>query len=480
MPPTSKCYTDKWLFRWEGPASQFTRIGKLFEEKTSSGKRGLDSLSTKAANQTILLHWKQVVSYNSVDSWIRIALQKVANTWAIEPKGDITQGNTTEPMRKQTKVSRKARVPDQVRNSETDAAPAQRPRRNPVASLPAPSATEAGNHVTVQSSPLATEAGNPWNMRPEISAKGADNHQDVSRPPVTSAAAAGLSWAAEDAIDPWLPWLVAAQGRVPVEEILERFQAQYRFAGPLAEGASSIVQKIVRIADNRMMVCKTTRAGVLKPSQIFQEVVLLNSCRHPNIVELVDVFMHKALAREGATPLVACHQIFEDAGLPLSECCKDKGLPIEQIQSIASQCLAGLARLHLYDIVHNDLKPPNILVDGSKVRLADLGVAFVDREGSMVPTPAGTIWYRPPEALLKSPRVQTSLDIWAMGCVMVEISQGQDRLPFEETTLWKWSRPFLHVWGRQLARPGQSSNDGQVGAGISSHRLPRHGLIQSG
>ena len=93
---------------------------------------------------------------------------------------------------------------------------------------------------------------------------------------------------------------------------------------------------------------------------------------------------------------------------------------------LLAQMLDGLAHLHAHGIMHRDLKPDNILVDAhGHARIADMGAAAV------VGTPLGqvhrvtSLCYRSPEMLRRHP-YDTSSDMWAMGCVlvnMIEIEQ---------------------------------------------------------
>ena len=40
-----------------------------------------------------------------------------------------------------------------------------------------------------------------------------------------------------------------------------------------------------------------------------------------------------------------------------------------------------------------------------------------------------TLWYRPPDVLLGSTDYNTSLDIWGVGCIFIEMHNGQPCFP---------------------------------------------------
>ena len=83
--------------------------------------------------------------------------------------------------------------------------------------------------------------------------------------------------------------------------------------------------------------------------------------------------------------------------------------------------------MHLYDIVHHDLKCANILVNpemGHHTCIADFGSAFFDRGGQSADfrtVGQGTPNYLPPEALLGSTVYGTACDVWSLGCVLSEV-----------------------------------------------------------
>ena len=91
------------------------------------------------------------------------------------------------------------------------------------------------------------------------------------------------------------------------------------------------------------------------------------------------------------------------------------------------QVLGALGRLHAYDVVHNDLKPANIMIDVSDhVRVIDFVNSSIDRQGAH-PCPGsdrpGTLNYQAPETLLALSGMQTTaVDMWAAGCVLAELA----------------------------------------------------------
>jgi serine/threonine-protein kinase len=113
-------------------------------------------------------------------------------------------------------------------------------------------------------------------------------------------------------------------------------------------------------------------------------------------------------------------------------------LPSDKAVEIARQLCAGLAAAHDRGVLHRDLKPGNVMLDGrGRVRITDFGLAIRaedDRGGAEV---GGTPAYMAPEQLAgKGASVQS--DLYALGLVLYELFTG--RKAFEAATLAEWRR----------------------------------------
>lgn len=77
---------------------------------------------------------------------------------------------------------------------------------------------------------------------------------------------------------------------------------------------------------------------------------------------------------------------------------------------------------------HHDLKPANVLVEGSTFVLADFGLSRFKDASEWSATPARTVhrYYTPPECWrpdnrLEKPIIHRSSDIWSLGCIIAEV-----------------------------------------------------------
>lgn len=100
------------------------------------------------------------------------------------------------------------------------------------------------------------------------------------------------------------------------------------------------------------------------------------------------------------------------------------------------QIAKGLLFLHSGNVLHRDLKPSNILINmDCSVKVADFGISKVikTKERMQMTDYVATRWYRPPEVLLGSPIYGKPVDIWGLGCILVELYIQKPLFPGQST-----------------------------------------------
>ena len=89
---------------------------------------------------------------------------------------------------------------------------------------------------------------------------------------------------------------------------------------------------------------------------------------------------------------------------------------------IAKQLCQALAYLHAMNIIHQDMKPANVLVYDIKIELCDFGFSRVKSLNDATKTHChelpGTVMFMSPEMILTK-KVYLASDIWALVCTIL-------------------------------------------------------------
>lgn len=161
------------------------------------------------------------------------------------------------------------------------------------------------------------------------------------------------------------------------------------------------------------------------PSTAIREISLMKELKHENIVALHDVIHTES-------KLMLVFEYMDGDLKKYMDTNGDRGaLKPMLIKSFMYQLLKGIDFCHQNRVLHRDLKPQNLLINGKgQLKLGDFGLARAF--GIPVNTFSNevvTLWYRAPDVLLGSRTYNTSIDIWSVGCIMAEMYTGRPLFP---------------------------------------------------
>jgi CTD kinase subunit alpha len=181
--------------------------------------------------------------------------------------------------------------------------------------------------------------------------------------------------------------------------------------GKVFKGLNVYTKKLVALKKIKM---EGERDGF--PVTAVREIKLLQSLKHPNIVNLQEVMVEKN----------DCFMVFEYLSHDLTGLLNHPSYQLNAAQKkdLAKQMFEGLDYLHKRGVLHRDIKAANILVSSDGIlKLADFGLArfYAKRHQLDYTNRVITIWYRSPELLLGETQYGPAVDIWSAACVLVEI-----------------------------------------------------------
>jgi serine/threonine protein kinase len=165
--------------------------------------------------------------------------------------------------------------------------------------------------------------------------------------------------------------------------------------------------------------------------RFLREAAAASALKHPNVVEIIDVFDFA----EGCPVMVMELLAGETLGAKLQ---RDERLSMEETAAVLLPVVSAVGAAHALGIVHRDLKPDNLfLLEGStepRVKVLDFGIAKLSAErylqegpsplltesGSMLGTPC----YMAPEQASGDNPVDHRADIWSLGVILYECLSG--------------------------------------------------------
>jgi serine/threonine protein kinase len=199
-------------------------------------------------------------------------------------------------------------------------------------------------------------------------------------------------------------------------EIIAR---RYRIVSLLGRGGMGEVYRADDLRLGHPVALKFVSAAVsrneLRLQRFVREVRLARQISHPNICRVYDI------AEVSGRHFLSMEYI---DGEDLSSLLRRVGrLPFDKALDVTHQICAALTAAHEKGVLHLDLKPANIMIDGrGRALITDFSIA-VSRPDEIAPG-AGTPAYMAPEQVMgRELTVQT--DLYALGLVMYEAFTGR-------------------------------------------------------
>ncbi|GAA5901739.1 hypothetical protein JCM6882_006054 [Rhodosporidiobolus microsporus] len=208
----------------------------------------------------------------------------------------------------------------------------------------------------------------------------------------------------------------------------------WRIGRTVGEGASGRVKlakhKVTGQYAAVKIVPKPRRSNQEKADKMLlgieREIVIMKLIEHPNVLRLMDVW-------ETGSELYLIMEYVE--GGELFDYLVSKGrLHADEARHYFQQIISGVDYCHRFNICHRDLKPENLLLDSEKnIKIADFGMAALERGGKLLETSCGSPHYASPEIVAGLNYHGSSSDIWSCGIILFALLNGN--LPFDHSDI---------------------------------------------
>ena len=176
-----------------------------------------------------------------------------------------------------------------------------------------------------------------------------------------------------------------------------------------------------------------------------REVQTMAQVRHPNVLQIYDYGSVK-VRQNGSSKQVQYIAMEYVPGNTFRYTMSEEGfndetdLLVEWLQNYFFPVLDGLEAIHSHNIIHRDMKPENILMDGETPKIADFGLARSPKLKAVSNSwdVKGTMPYMAPEQFADFRKAKIPADIYSLGKIIYEAIIGkldQKTVPFKAVRL---------------------------------------------
>ena len=261
----------------------------------------------------------------------------------------------------------------------------------------------------------------------------------------------GSLLAAHDTGDPFLERPANAALGMPSESPLgerlgKALEGRYAIEREVAHGGMARVFLARDLRHDRRVAIKVLReelAAAVGAERFLEEIRVTASLQHPHILPLFDSGSAGCPPEAGGGLLWYVMPFVEGETLR-ARLLREGRLPVDIAVQFAREMADALEHAHHHGVVHRDVKPENVLLQGGHAVVADFGIALalehaggdrLTRTGIMIGTPQ----YMAPEQATGERAIDARADVYALGAVLHEMLAGES--PFaaasQAAVLWR-------------------------------------------
>ncbi|HEY8256713.1 MAG TPA: protein kinase [Gemmatimonadales bacterium] len=234
----------------------------------------------------------------------------------------------------------------------------------------------------------------------------------------------------------------------PLDRLRAALVDRYEVDREVGRGGMAIVYLARDLRHDRDVAIKVLKpefATAVPAERFLREIRIVAQLKHPYILPLFD-----SGDADGVLYYVMPYVQGQSLRARLHE---ETQLPLQEALRITGEVAEALSYAHTRGLVHCDVKPGNILLDGEHALLADFGIArAVTAAGGEALTSTGLIVgtpeYMSPEQGSYHGKLDARSDIYALGCVLYEMLSGEP--PFTGPTAQSIIARHMHDEPRSL------------------------------
>lgn len=220
----------------------------------------------------------------------------------------------------------------------------------------------------------------------------------------------------------------------------EPVNGRWLISGLMGRGSAATVFRGFDLVEERLVAIKAFGGGRRQEAgranrsllgRVRREFVDLARIRHPNLVEAYELGVAASGPLASGTPFFTMELLDETLRARCGT--NEAGARAERLAQAAHDILRALECVHAHGLVHNDIKPANVLLRSEagamRAKLGDFGLAAdPSRARRSCGALSGTIPYASPEAITGETTDPRS-DLYSLGVTLFEAATGT--LPFE-------------------------------------------------
>ncbi|HJU69650.1 MAG TPA: protein kinase, partial [Gemmatimonadaceae bacterium] len=234
-----------------------------------------------------------------------------------------------------------------------------------------------------------------------------------------------------------------------IEALRDALAGRYSIRECCGQGGMASVYRAVDLRHNRDVAIKVLvpqLSSTLAVDRFLREIQIAAGLSHPHILPVFD-------SGEAGGMLYYVMPYVE--GQTLQDRLDDRGpLSVNEVVRLGIELTDALEYAHNRGVVHRDVKPANILLQGTHATIADFGLARAiraagERQLTSDGWAVGTPLYMSPEQAMGGHELDGRTDIYSLGCVLFEALTG---VPYAD--------PTLHtILGHSAASPAERRAD---------------------